>query len=211
MVKTGRRAIALTELLVRGGLRPARTRPSPPRIESLPDELAGELSKLFETLGGREAQAPPRPGSWDLAFDNDLVIELDEELHFNRYRALTLEPEWASALPWRTAYLRFCAQREHQCLAAGGWGKRWTNPSCEAMFGPAGPAGKLGDQGAARWKQRAFYDAIKDAFASTHPDIRLARIATHDEVAGVEIGAALEGRAALDVERLVGFVGVRAS
>jgi hypothetical protein len=114
-------------------------------------------------------------------------------------------------LPWRRDYLRFCAERESDCLAAGKWGKRWTNPSCEAMFGPADPPGEFGAVGAPRWKQRALYDSIKDAFALTGSGIRLARIATHDPVGGIEIGVALEGRATLDVEQLVALVHARAT
>jgi hypothetical protein len=42
---------------------------------------------------------PLRPGAWDLVFADGLVVELDEELHFNRYRAQSLQNEWATDLP----------------------------------------------------------------------------------------------------------------
>ena len=116
---------------------------------------------VHATLGGRDESPQLRPGSWDLAFDGELLIELDEELHFNRYRSVTLRRDWTTALPWRNDYLRYCRDREVDCLAAGSWGKRWSNPSCEAMFGPGDPSGVFRQGGAPRWKQRALYDAIK--------------------------------------------------
>ncbi|MGH3672305.1 MAG: DUF7255 family protein, partial [Pseudonocardiaceae bacterium] len=147
-----------------------------------------------------------RPGSWDLAFEDGLVVELDEELHFNRYRALALEADWCSMLLWRDDYLTFCHERETRCLAAGTWGKRWTTMSSEVMFGAADPSGILGPSGAPRWKQRALYDAIKDAVALSDPSLRLARLATHDYVDGVEINAALHRHAALDPDALADLV-----
>lgn len=33
-----------------------------------------------------------------------VVIELDEEQHFNHYRAATLRFSWAEELPWTSAY-----------------------------------------------------------------------------------------------------------
>ena len=103
---------------------------------------------------------PLRPGPWDLAFEGNLFVELDEELHFNRYRSVTLEPAWAVELPWRRDYMSFSVEHEPACLAAARWGKRWTNPSCERIFGPADPPGTFGVVGAPRWKQRALYDAM---------------------------------------------------
>ena len=49
----------------------------------------------YYVAGGAPSACGPssprfRPGRWDLVFEEDLVVELDEELHFNRYRASTL-------------------------------------------------------------------------------------------------------------------------
>ena len=153
VVRTGARAQRLVDLLASEGMRPAAL-PAPPRIQTLPPELREAIGNFYVALGG-EASAPrARPGSWDLAFEHGLVVELDEELHFNRYRALSLTEEWAASLPWRSAYLQFGQERESECLAAGKWGKRWTNTSCEAMFGPVDPPGIFGTGGPTRWKQR---------------------------------------------------------
>jgi hypothetical protein len=164
---------------------------------------------VYRALGGESRQPQFRPGQWDLAFDGGLLLELDEELHFNRYRRLTLEPDWAASLPWRTDYLRFSEEHERDCFSAAGWGRRWTNPSCEAMFGAADPPGIFTSSGGPRWKQRALYDAMKDAWALDAHDSRLARLATVDVINGVRLGDALEGRSALDPEALHEFLEFR--
>jgi len=136
---------------------------------------------------------PLRPGAWDLAFEGGLVVELDEELHFNRYRARTLRFPWTLDLPWRETYLRHCRDREPECLAAGRWGKRWTNPSCESMFGPPDTAGMLDGAGSPRWKQRALYDAMKDVVALQSANLRLCRLSVWDQIGGVSLGDVLAG------------------
>jgi hypothetical protein len=87
--------------------------------------------------------------------------------------------------------------------ATGGSGGR---PSRARRCSAADPPGILGVSGAARWKQRALYDVIKDAFALSGTSVRLVRLATYDHVDGVEVGAALRGHAALDLRALAALV-----
>ncbi len=142
-----------------------------------------------------------------LALAGGVVIELDEELHFNRYRARTLAEPWARNLPWRDAYLAMCAHHEDDCVRAGSWGKRWTNDSCERMFGAAAPAAHLDVLGGApRWKQRALYDAVKDAVATVSGEPQVVRLAVHDEIGGVSLGALLEGRGSVAPRELRALV-----
>lgn len=201
MVKTGARAKELERLLTHLGHRPVPSRTGP-RIDDLSPERQDHVIRLYRELGGASASPRLRPGAWDLAFDGDLLVELDEELHFNRYRRVTLAPSWTADLPWRDDYLNLTSQHEADCLAAARWGKRWTSASCEAMFGPADPPGTFTSGGAPRWKQRALYDAMKDAAAHEMSSTRVARLATVDVVAGVRLGDALEGRAAVDLDAL---------
>lgn len=140
-----------------------------------------------------------------------LLVELDEELHFNRYRALTLGAPWAADLPWREDYLRYCSQNESACVAAAKWGKRWTNPSCERLFGVAGPAGSFEGNGAPRWKQRALYDAIKDAFALSQQEYRLARVAVYDDIDGRTLEEVLRSPRPDDAEAVAELVRSRMS
>lgn len=121
-----------------------------------------------------------------------VVLELDEELHFNRYRSLTMAATWARDLPWATPYIDYCEEHEDECRRAGSWGGRWTNDSCERMFGRSGEQGDLESPGSPRWKQRAIYDAMKDAYA-TAGNVKLARLAVHDEIEGIRLWDALDG------------------
>ncbi len=202
MVRTGARAAALQRLLFRTGLQPAVHIPSAPQWDGLSSEAQTTVTALYGELGGLQPMRTLRPGAWDLSFADGLVVELDEELHFNRYRFSTLDATASAQLPWRNAYLDFCSRYEDQCLQAGKWGKRWTSPSCEAMFGPPGEAGALQGAGAPRWKQRALYDAIKDIAASDSQTRRLARLSVWDSVGGIRLGEAMSKDAPVDPELL---------
>lgn len=74
-----------------------------------------------------------------------------------------------------------------------------------------GPGGRRGARtiqslGAPRWKQRALYDAMKDAFALGSTEHRLARLSVYDQVEGIEIGALLDGQAVVDIDALVALL-----
>ena len=150
------------------------------------------FSSSYRRLGGQQEQPEFRPGAWDLVFAGGLVVELDEELHFNRYRLLTLTSSWSDRLPWTEDYQRLCIEREGDCLRAGQWGRRWTSPSAARMFS-GGPPADLNGDGAPRWKQRALYDAIKDSIASAEAGVALARVSIWDSVGDMILGAALDG------------------
>jgi hypothetical protein len=208
MVRTGRRALALREALVDAGLEPAAAPPAP-RVSELGDRAEDALL-LYRRLGGLSAgEERLRPGSWDLAFSGSLVVELDEELHFNRYRAVTLSESWAASLPWTEPYRGFCNEHEPECLRAGTWGRRWTTPSCERMFGEAGPAGELGGVGSPRWRQRAFYDAVKDLAAVGEGSLRVARISVYDSLDGARLGDVLDGRRAAKAASILQLIANR--
>lgn len=150
-----------------------------------------------------------RPGAWDLSFADGIVVELDEELHFNRYRLRTLQSDASARLPWRDEYIEFCRRQEEHCLQAGNWGKRWTTPYSEAMFGSPGQAGALQDGGSPRWKQRALYDAIKDIAASETHTLHLARLSVWDTIGGIRLGEALSMGLLIDPRSLRDLVAGR--
>lgn len=209
VVRTGARAAALQKLLNSAGLQSVAPGPTVPKSGVLPDAAQTELTELYKALGGTQALPTLRPGSWDLTFANRLVVELDEELHFNRYRSKTLGVGVAACLPWHDSYVHYCDTYEQRCLDAGTWGKRWTTPSCEAMFGEPGMPGELEGAGAPRWKQRALYDAYKDLAAAHFATLRLARLSVWDTVGGVNLGDALSAGAPVDVGRLRDLVAER--
>lgn len=197
--RTGRRARALADLLAEGGLVSAAQAPARPTGA----EHSGELQAVWRQLGGILEAPPMRPGPWDLVFEDRLVVELDEELHFNRYRALTLGTSWSAHLPWRDDYRRYCEHHESECLAAGMWGKRWSNASCARMFQGSEP-GDLAGHGAPRWKQRALYDSVKDSAPAL--GIRLARVSIYDTLDGIPLGALLDGAAQAAPSTVAEFV-----
>lgn len=203
--------MALQQLLSRMGFEAPAGTPRRPGLDDLPPDRAEQIMRLYRALGGTSSWPSLRPGHWDLAFRDGVLIELDEELHFNRYRRVTLEPAWTMELPWRDDYLAFAVDHEAACLAAGRWGRRWTNRSCDALFGAADPPGVFGTVGAPRWKQRALYDAIKDAVALTLPEITVVRLATIDVVGDVRLGAVLEGHARADLDALRELVAARST
>jgi hypothetical protein len=207
MVRTGTRAQALAASLTAAGFTVAAQRPPAPRLDILPANVRESIVTLYRELGGRQEWPLLRPGPWDVALAGGVVLELDEELHFNRYRARTLAERWVRNLPWRDAYLSMCARREDECLRAGSWGSRWTTQSCERMFGPAAPAASLDVSGGApRWKQRALYDAVKDAVASLTGYPRVVRLAVYDEIGGTSLGALLKRHGSLSSSDLRALV-----
>jgi hypothetical protein len=199
----GRRARALRGLLLEAGLQPNNATPARPTGA----EHHGELLGLYRSLGGLLERPVWRPGTWDLSFDGALVVELDEQLHFNRYRGLTLGASWSPALPWTDAYRVYCARHEERCLRDGRGQQRWTNPSCARHFS-GGPVGDLA-AGAPRWKQRAFYDALKDTAPAAGLQLAFARIAIHDAVDGKVLDDVLEGRSRVDPQAVLELVEAR--
>jgi hypothetical protein len=158
----------------------------PPRMSDLADSAQAEVLDLYRRLGGRHETPTLRPGSWDLQVD-DILVVLDEQLHFNRYRAVTLQSGVYRSLPSfpLLAYQRFCDTWEGACLKAGSGQGRWMNISTEGHFGPSGPRGDLSGDGSSRWKQRALYDFMKDVTQLDQEPPRMARIGIWDELPGL--------------------------
>ena len=155
-------------------------KPSKNDVERSP--YGEEIEKYYQLLGGIQSGFPLNLRDWDLEFDN-IAIELDEQLHFNRYRSVTLESNVYRDLPTfpLDAYRTYCAQYEPRCLQAGGYGGKWTNGSCERQFGLGSPPKNLSGNGAPRWKQRAFYDFVKD-LSPLVIDVPIVRLAIWDSV-----------------------------
>lgn len=200
---------ALIRLLESAGLTSIPTdRPPSPRRHHL-KALAHEIDLLYEQLGGVQLKPRLAPSSWDACLGG-IVVELDEEQHFNRFRGVTLAPAWAAALPWQGAYRTYCDAFEDVCMKAASHHKFWTNPSSEIQFGKSGPreTGLGHPVGPARWRQRALYDAMRDAYAVAL-GTRLARLSVHDVVDGNSLGDVLQGRATCSANSLRELVVLR--
>ncbi|WP_422758930.1 DUF7255 family protein [Paenarthrobacter sp. C1] len=178
--------------------------------KELPASVRAEIADLHRALGGAAGYLDFTSGKWDFATADGLFIEFDEQLHFNRYRGTTDRLPWAEGIPWAADYLHYSSVHEDQCLIAGGYGGKWTNPSTEKMFGVADPPRVFDRNGSPRWKQRALYDAVKDAYAAHRPEISLARVSIHDEIGGRGVLKALGRRGeGLDAATLREFLAAR--
>lgn len=119
-----------------------------------------EVLDVYKCLGGILPDIPCNLNKGDIELP-DIIVELDEEQHFNRYRLVTLESPIYNELKKFPIdeYKLICKEHERACRTNG---KFWTNNPCEIQFGNAGERGILDGLGAPRWKQRAFYDFLKD-------------------------------------------------
>jgi hypothetical protein len=176
--------------------------------------LAKEVKRIYKQLDGVLDDFPNNIGQWDLRV-GAVAIELDEERHFNRYRLRTLKSTVYSKLPRfpLSSYRSYCDQRERECLATASHGGYWSNLSCIRQFGPKSPEGELTPPGSPRWKQRAFYDFLKDLspiICSTW----LARVSIWDNVTvdgtNLLVNQVLLSRSLDAVPGLVALIGQRA-
>ena len=144
-------------------------------------EIKDEVFEVFKALGGIERAYAYR-GKCDIVTSN-FILELDEQLHFNDYRLITLSSPIYKKLknfPLEE-YKQFCMIFKDNCLRSGSFGQKWTSDSCEKMFGEAGPKGELSGKGSPRWKQRAFYDFVKDV-SQLVTGIPVVRISIYDKI-----------------------------
>lgn len=177
----------------------------------MPPEAAERVLDLYRSLGGSaEDFVVFRPGVWDIVLADGLIVELDEEQHFNRYRSATLAPAWAEGLPWSADYRRYSAEHEIAALKKASRGGYWASPSTERMFGPADAPGVFEPSGSPRWKQRALYDAMRDALAAAGV-VRLSRVAVWDEVGDTTLARVLDGRADADHDALAQLIDTRST
>ncbi len=168
-----------------------------PRLEDLCAESRAEVHRLYRALGGQIENPVLRPGAWDIRVDG-VLVELDEELHFNRYRLLTLQSVSYQRLPQFPvdAYQVLCREHETECLANGRSQRRWMNDSTERHFGTSSPRGDLSGNGSSRWRQRALYDFMKDVSVLRSEAPALARISIWEplpEASGLTVGSVVNG------------------
>ena len=145
-------------------------------------DIEAEIARIYKRLGGVLADFPTKFGKLDIRFSS-LAVELDEQRHFNRYRAITL----ASPLYSRLAafplenYRLYCETWESECLASAKHGGYWESSGSTKQFGPSSSPGDLSEPGPSRWKQRAFYDFLKD-LSPLFGGCKVIRIAIWDSV-----------------------------
>ena len=144
---------------------------------------------VYRILGGVLSMPPIRVGKYDIDTAN-FIIELDEENHFNRYRLSTLDsPIYANNTNIDVEqYKKFCKNYEDRCLTYGKYAK---SDSTEKQFEYCELDGNLGDS-RSRWKQRAFYDFIKD-ITSIVKNVPIIRISIYEKYKGLTIEKLIDG------------------
>lgn len=201
----GDRERALGALLAELGYR--RAVHPVPRVPGLPSPAREWILELYRELGGIQPHPVLTPRGWDHPLSG-LVVELDEGQHFTPYRQVTLSQEWGAALPWRADYLKHITRFAPETSRRFGSGGFWTKQAAERLFGPSAPARQLSGRGSARWKQRALYDAIRDASAVAG-QVNLARLSVYDLVGGRPLGDVLLAPATVDLDALGALIDAR--
>lgn len=125
-----------------------------------------ELQEVYLALGGIG-------NCWEIEFslpegiETDQVrLSLDGPLHFNRYRAITLNSQvYEKEAPgWLDSYRRNCRQLERECLKDGLRRGVWTNPEAEKHFGQAQEVGDFFGAGSPGWKLEAYRQFLADVY-----------------------------------------------
>lgn len=167
----GKRQDVLRAMLAEAGyvLKSKGTHPRPSTANGkINNSVWGEIDRVYRQLGGTLPACPLRPGPWDLELA-EFAIELDEEQHFNVYRKITLASPLLKNTGFPVAvYSRYCDIYSDACMIKGTAKKGyWSSPSTVKQFGAGAAFGDLTPPGSPRWKQRAFYDFLKDLSASS--------------------------------------------
>jgi hypothetical protein len=121
------------------------------------------VANVYYDLDGQFTDVPVNYGSWDIS-TTKFIIELDKERHFNRYRLQILSSSFYTDWSYFSLkrYQEYCINKEKECLTTAGYGGYWKNESTEKMFLKSNVVKNLSGNGSSRWKQRAYYDFLKD-------------------------------------------------
>ncbi len=157
------------------------------RIKTSEDSLKNidEIKKVYKDLTGTLTKIPLRISNFSIKIDSKTFIELDDQLHFNRYRLQTLKSEiYQNCKLFNVEeHKRLCEEHEPTCLRIAGDTDRWKTNNSEKAFLKSGPEKKLEGNGSSRWKQKAFFDFIKDVYAIEN-EINLKRVSVWETVKG---------------------------
>jgi hypothetical protein len=114
---------ALEQLLSCAGKVSRKTLKFPKADDVAVSDLKPEIERVFYSLGGILPSIPLNLRHWDIEFDG-VAVELDEHLHFNRYRSITLKSASYLRLPRfpLNVYQRYCLEHDDTCLKNGSYG-----------------------------------------------------------------------------------------
>lgn len=155
-------------------------------------EFHNEIHNIYNKLNGHLNNYPVAFKGFDIELPH-CIVELDEAQHFNRYRSITLDSSIykANTSFSTTEYKDYCNQFEYECLKKGDNRKYWKTSSTEKQFGKSAADGILTGDGSSRWRQRAFYDFLRDVgqFVGNY---KLIRISIYQRIDDKTIGEILD-------------------
>lgn len=156
--------------------------PIPEIYKILETNLAESIVEVYKALGGRTDPTSLESSSFDLQTSR-FTLQLDEALHFNRYRLITLKSSIYDNLYGIDVekYRMYCRKYEKECLKSGASKPFWSNKLAIQHFGHPEDFGDLSGNGAPGWKLLAFQEFLKDAFALQN-NIKLMRIPIWEEI-----------------------------
>lgn len=139
-----------------------------------------EPFQIYKDLGGIQDEIPVFEKVWHL-IEPDTVIILDDYLHFNRYRSITLRSDFydkITSFPLEH-YRRYCRNFEKECIKSGLQKGVWDNKESDYYFGTSSTPGDFYKNGSGGWKMRAFQDFLED-IAAYVLNYKLIRFSVYD-------------------------------
>jgi hypothetical protein len=148
-------------------------------------KLISEIEKfepfqLYKELGGLKQECPHLTKTWYYTKPNTIII-LDDYLHFNRYRSITLRSplyDDIAVFP-RENFRRYCRNYEKECIKSGLQKWIWSNRESDFYFGTSEEPGDFSNNGSGGWKLRSYQDFLEDAVANAL-NFKIVRFSVYD-------------------------------
>lgn len=167
------------------------SKPSKPDFDK--SIIIEDIDKIYRALGGVLEEAPSRFRGWDAEIKG-FAFMIDDERHFNRYRLETLNSELYKKIKFpMKEYKEYCKKYENICLRAATWSEKWSSYGSVKQFGEAGIEGKIDGAGAPKWKQRAYYDFVRDV-TPLITDYKVVRFSIWDSIGDGLVNDVLGGK-----------------
>lgn len=193
------------EIIHKKGRMRHKPHPKPGKKEFDSSKIADEIQRVYKELGGVLEEFPSRYRGWDVEIRNH-VIMLDDERHFNRYRLQTLNSDLYKKFKFpMKEYKNYCKKYEEICLRAATWSEKWSSYPSVEQFGQPGAEGDLTAAGAPKWKQRAYYDYVRDV-TQIIADYKVIRVSLWDPIGNGTVDDVLKGKRDDLVDDLIDLV-----
>jgi len=158
-----------------------------PQVEydKIPEQYRKEVDELVKRWGGNPAKLKGfQPKPWLIEIENNIVICLDEHIHFNRYRLESLyQPFYQDFKGFLLPnYQRYCRQYESECAkTANATASVWTSKQSEYFFGQSAPIGDWSANGSSGLKMLALTQYLDDLTVTCSP-VKIIRISVWDNI-----------------------------